>query len=104
MFAAAEIDARSAGACLRELMRVLREDGAIFLTTSLGDRSALDWLRRDLPEIAETNAKLTVDRVAVGVFAGLSARVGPDILVLRRVRRPAASKPARRSLVGYHWR
>jgi SAM-dependent methyltransferase len=97
MFATAEIDERSAGACLGELMRVLRDDGAIFLATSLGDRgSVLDWLRSELPGVAESKAKLAVDRVAVGAFAGLSTRVGPDALVLRRVRRLVARSP-----VGY---
>jgi SAM-dependent methyltransferase len=102
LLASVELDGEGAAGCLRELTRVLRDDGAIFLTTSLsGDRgggapggdgaanggsAALDWLSRDLPAVAGGKTKLVVDRAAPGALANLSPQVGPDILVLRRTR------------------
>jgi SAM-dependent methyltransferase len=71
----------------RELARVLRDGGVVFLTASLGEFPfALKEGLLPRPFDGTAGASLVVDRVALGVMSDFAPWVQPDVLVLRRKR------------------
>jgi SAM-dependent methyltransferase len=73
---------------LEEFARVLRDDGLVFIAASLehSGSAIAAGLERALPSNGAWQARLVVDRLALGALAGLDQRLPPDILILKRKR------------------
>jgi SAM-dependent methyltransferase len=79
--------AENAADCLRELGRVLRDDGVLLLSGALdAGTTALTQMNESLAAVAAQGATLRLHRVAHRALAALGPGVGPDLLVLRRGR------------------
>jgi SAM-dependent methyltransferase len=73
---------------LHEFVRVLRDEGLVFIATSLEQSgpAIAAGLERHLPRNGGSRARLVVDRLALGALAGIDQRLAPDILILKRKR------------------